>query len=183
MLASLLDFSYVRSLFSYNERDGIVYWLPREGERNWNSKNAGKEAGYFITSGYIQIALKIEGRRFFFKRSRFIVSLHNNGWLDDSFVVDHINRNPIDDRFVNLRVCEQGNNSKNRRLNSNNSSGFKGVSLSKAGTWVAQIQVNNVPTVIGYYSSKEEAALAYDKCALFNFGEFASTNKSMGLLK
>lgn len=183
MLASLLDFSYVRSLFSYNESKGVVYWLPREGESNWNSKNAGKEAGYIITSGYIQIGIKLGDSRFFMKRSRFIVSLHNGDWLDEGFVVDHINRNPIDDRFVNLRVCEQRNNIKNRSLNTNNSSGFKGVSLSKSGKWVAQIQVDKVPIVIGYYQHREDAAVAYDEYALRNFGEYASTNKSMGLLK
>lgn len=183
MLASLLDFNYVRSLFSYSESEGVVYWLPRENEPNWNSKNAGKAAGYKITSGYIQIGLKINDRRFYIKRSRFIVSIHNNGWIDEDLVVDHINRDPIDDRFINLRVCNQGNNSKNKKLYANNTSGFKGVSLSKAGTWVAQIQVDNVPIVIGYYNSKEDAALAYDKHAVLNFGEFASTNRSMGLLK
>lgn len=183
MFVSTLDFGYVRSLFSYSEEEGVVYWMPRKGEPNWNAKNAGCSAGYSLVSGHIQIALKIEGTRFYFKRARLIVSIHNGKWLDDALVVDHINRVSSDDRFINLRVCEQINNAKNKGIYRNNTSGYKGVSLAKNGSWVAQIQIDNVPTVIGYYDCKEQAAISYDEHAVDKFGEFAVTNKSLGLLK
>ena len=56
-----------------------------------------------------------------------------------------------------------------------NKSGFKGVTPIKK-KWRATIVVDNKSIYIGSYSTKEEAAKAYDKAAKECFGEFARTN-------
>ena len=57
-------------------------------------------------------------------------------------VVDHINRNPLDNRRCNLRICQPADNAKNTGLGRNNGSGFKGVSRTASGRWRARITVN-----------------------------------------
>lgn len=60
------------------------------------------------------------------------------------FQVDHINRNPLDNRKCNLRLCTQQDNAKNKSRYKNNKSGFKGVYFLKDyGYWVAEIRYNN----------------------------------------
>ena len=88
--------------------------------------------------------------------------------------VDHINGNGLDNRKCNLRICTKSDNAKNRRLNKNSKSGFKGVSprKSKKSPWVAQISGR----LIGYYDDPEEAAKAYDEEAKKEYGEFARLN-------
>ena len=60
------------------------------------------------------------------------------------FQVDHINRNPLDNRRSNLRICTQQDNAKNKSKYKNNNSGFKGVYFLKTYYyWVAEIRYNN----------------------------------------
>src|SRR5579859_6186486 len=46
--------------------------------------------------------------------------------------VDHINRNPLDNRIQNLRVATKSENMRNRPKQSNNKSGYKGVHFDRA---------------------------------------------------
>lgn len=97
--------------------------------------------------------------------------------------VDHINHDTLDQRKSNLRVCTIGQNGSNRKLQTNNSSGYKGVDWRKADRkWRAQIQVHGKSIHIGYYDSPVDAARAYDESAAVYHGKFALTNKALGLL-
>jgi len=92
-------------------------------------------------------------------------------------VVDHINRNPLDNRRCNLRECNQSQNVGNRSFSKNNTSGFKGVSFLKGlGKWAARIGIGNQRKHLGYYTTPEQAASVYDKAAIERWGEFAATN-------
>ena len=75
------------------------------------------------------------------------------------YEVDHINGNGLDNRKENLRICSKSSNQHNRlRLNSNNASGFIGVSLYiPNGKWRSRIQVNNSVVYLGYFNSPKEA--------------------------
>lgn len=89
--------------------------------------------------------------------------------------VDHINGNPLDCRKANLRVCEHRDNCASRKLSRNNTSGYKGVSSCKE-KWKAYIKVDYRQICLGTFTSKEEAALAYNKAAIEHFGEYARLN-------
>lgn len=103
--------------------------------------------------------------------------------LDCHCIVDHKNRDGLDNRKENLRISNNSLNAANSKKGSDNTSGFKGVSWFKnAKLWRASITVNSNFISIGYYKTKEDAAMAYDNAAIKYFGEHAATNKELGLL-
>lgn len=108
---------------------------------------------------------------------RFVLGLS----FGDKVVVDHKNGNKLDNRKENLRICSRKQNSQNR-IKVLAKSGFKGV-RKHGNRWQSVIKVDNKTVVIGSYEDKIEAAKAYDEAAIKYFGEFACTNKDLGLLK
>ncbi len=60
----------------------------------------------------------------------FIWQLHN-GIIPDGFIVDHINRQPLNCQMSNMRLATRKENARNRSLSSNNTSGFTGVTFNK----------------------------------------------------
>lgn len=88
--------------------------------------------------------------------------------------IDHINGDPFDNRWTNLRPATHMQNHSNRGKNRNNKSGFKGVSWHRgAQKWVAQIRSQNQVRYLGVFTDPHEAALVYRKAELEAFGEFA----------
>ena len=105
------------------------------------------------------------------------------GVTDPKIIVDHVNRDPLDNRKLNLRLCTVAENNRNSRPSSTrNTSGFKGVSRTMSKKWVARIQYNGKDMHVGTFTTPQAAAEAYDKKASELFGEFACTNKMLGKL-
>lgn len=92
-------------------------------------------------------------------------------------VVDHINRDKLDNRRSNLRIVTQAQNTMNRSGNKSNISGFKGVYWQKnRQNWQARISKDYKQIHIGTFDDLEEAARAYDAVAANLFGEYAVLN-------
>lgn len=90
---------------------------------------------------------------------------------------DHIDRDTLNNRKSNLRICSTQENARNAGLNSNNASGYKGVVWYKpTRRWLATIRHNRRQIHLGYFASREEAAIAYDAAAREYFGSFAYLN-------
>ena len=95
----------------------------------------------------------------------------------DDMQVDHINRNGLDNRRENLRLCTNAQNSRNRGMQKHNTTGFNGVSWRKARRkYQARIIVNGKIFYLGHFTTAEEAAKAWDEAAVKHFGEFANLN-------
>ena len=91
--------------------------------------------------------------------------------------VDHINGDTLDNCKSNLRFCTLSENSINKKMQSNNKSGYIGVFFRKQRKkWVAQITTRRKQKHLGYFNLKEEAAHTYDKAAIKFHGEFARLN-------
>lgn len=101
---------------------------------------------YFRFSGSIQDRKKI-------KLHRYLMDVIDK----EDIVIDHINRNPLDNRKSNLRKCNTVLNTYNKDYNSNSTSKVKGVSWNKAmQKWRGQVQVNGVRIYTHPYKSFEE---------------------------
>lgn len=96
------------------------------------------------------------------------------------FIVDHINRDSLDNRKANLRIATQADNTRNRsksqivagRLTT---SRYKGVARGNR-KWVAYIGHAGRRKHLGTFATESEAAEAYDTAAVLYFGEFACLN-------
>ena len=108
-----------------------------------------------------------------------MVGIHRNilNVMSKRLVVDHIDGNPLNNQKHNLRICEQLYNSKNKRINKNNTSGYKGVHFSNNySKWCSTIKTNYKNIFLGHYKTKEEAVKAYDNAVKKYHGEFGVTN-------
>lgn len=93
-----------------------------------------------------------------------------------NYVVDHINRDTLDNRKSNLRICKNKENLRNRISNKGNSK-YKGVSFDKTrNKWYACIRYNNKTYNLGRYKTEKEAGKVYDKQAKIFFKEYARLN-------
>lgn len=90
-------------------------------------------------------------------------------------IVDHINRNKLDNRASNLRIATYQQNSANSRTHSHNTSGYRGV-YKWRNYWRAAITLDGKQVSGGYFKCKKEAAKAYNELAKEHFGDFASLN-------
>lgn len=99
----------------------------------------------------------------------------------DGVEVDHVNRNSLDNRRSNLRLCSHSENGMNRKLQSNSTSGFKGVSWkADKRKWRASIKKDGRQKHLGYFTDITQAARAYNVAAEQLFGEFAVYNQISG---
>ena len=85
----------------------------------------------------------------------------------DSFVVDHINHNGLDNRKGNLRLVTNRENLMNQKNKSFYSSIYPGVFVSKGKyrnkKYVAQIRIGEKRKFLGSFYTEIEAAITYVK--------------------
>ena len=97
----------------------------------------------------------------------------------DGFETDHINRNKLDNRKKNLRVCRICENSRARHKVLS-ASGYKGVYMQKDGRprkYQSYITVNKKRTIVRAFYTAKEAAAAYNSAAIVFHKQFAVLNK------
>ena len=88
-------------------------------------------------------------------------------------VVDHIDGNGLNNTRSNLRVCSHSENLRNIKKPHDH----KGVCwYARDSKWKAQICHNSKRISLGYFSTKLEAAIAYNNKAKELFGDFANLN-------
>ena len=151
----------MQELFEY--RNGELY-------RKVAIKNTkiGDKAGSAHTEGYLQIG--IDGKTY--KLHRVIFLMHY-GYLPDE--VDHKDTDPSNNKIENLRPASRANNAKNRAIGKNNTSGYKGVSWSKAANkWKVEVSVNGKRKYIGVFKDLEQANLIAQKVRIKYHGAFAN---------
>lgn len=151
-------------LLRYDPDAGIFVWL-RDGRRF----KEGEVAGYTCDANpYIRIGL---GYRSYLAHvlAWFYVTQQ---WPSDE--IDHRDRNPSNNKWVNLREASHQQNLGNNSLNVRNSTSYKGVSLAIKGSRLFRAKISNKD--LGMFLTAEEAAEAYDKAALAKYGKFASLN-------
>jgi len=110
------------------------------------------------------------------KRTAIYMHREIMGAKDDG-IVDHVNRDPLDNRRENLRMVTAQQSVCNRRVFRTKKgvkhSRYRGVYYSG---WMASIQVGGKKKYLGTFESEESAARAYDSAAKIHFGDFAQLN-------
>ena len=84
-------------------------------------------------------------------------------------LVDHINGNSKDNRIDNLRLATDAENSRNRKIGANNTTGVKGV-YKRGNRFEARINDKK----IDMFDTIEEAIKARKKASLESYGDFSN---------
>lgn len=80
----------------------------------------------------------------------------------DGYIIDHINRDKLDNRRCNLRICKKIDNSHNMNMFSTNTSGHTGVHQTKSGKYESTIVANYQTIRLGLFENYDDACDAYD---------------------
>lgn len=98
-------------------------------------------------------------------------------WPYDSikYVIDHKDRNTLNNTRENLRLATWAENHKNRRPQSNKAVPYKGVHKGYK-CFRAEIMVNGNRIRVDGFKTPEEAAIKYNELARIHHGEFAYQN-------
>ena len=96
-------------------------------------------------------------------------------------IVDHINRNKLDCRRENLRICTQSSNVSHAPgwRDGRRNSRFKGVYKTSSGKWFAELRLPSHRSKVvrsTRLNSQEEAAAAYDVLVAQHRDQFAFRN-------
>lgn len=156
----------LKELLRRDEETGKFYWKV-DSRGNGLGHKVGDVAGT-IHNGYVVIHI-----------GGIDYGAHCLTWLYVYGVcpkekVDHIDGDPSNNRTDNLREATHAENGRNRKLNSSNTSGHRGVHF-RYGRWGAAIRFNRKLINLGYFDKKEEAVLAYETKSEELFGKFKRT--------
>lgn len=158
----------LKEVLHYNPLTGIFTWRVSRSKAK-----AGNPAGSIENTGYLSIG--IDGARYGAHR---LAWLYEYGTMPEQ-EIDHINRLRTDNRIENLRESTVAENIYNRGVSRRNTSGYKGVTRS-LNRWMAMIKVAGKSMYLGTFTTRQEAAQAYNKAARQYFGDFAYQNKLEG---
>lgn len=141
---------YLKSRISYDPRSGEVTWLTGHGGRK-----IGSRVGT-LTNGTIRVRLDKKDCAL-----TCLIWIYMTGSKPaKGYEIDHIDRNPSNNRWNNLRLLTRSQNQANTNTYKNNSTGIRGVHLTKWG-YRAVISLAGKNRHIGFFQTAEEASKAY----------------------
>ena len=153
----------LQSVLNYDQISGIFTWAVNKNSRAMKGYIAGYQEK---NGGYLQIVINKKTYR-----AHRLAWFYVYGYMPKQ--IDHINRIKSDNRIINLRVCTTQENSRNTKVNSKNTSGFKGVTFNKdKGKYQASTKINGKGKHLGLFNTAKEAGECYDNFVKNNHGEF-----------
>lgn len=160
MAKEILSQEYLHSLFDYKE--GELFWkISRFGA----SKNA--PAGSITNRSYRVVYIDYKQQAL-----HRMIFLYHHGYLPK--YIDHIDRNPLNNKIENLREATASENAQNSKICSTNTSGFKNVFLcNRTKKWRVRLSVNGNRLHIGSFEDIELADLVAQEARDKFHGKFA----------
>lgn len=176
--ANKLPSTFFHQYFTYCPETGYLYWKPRPREMFltdlahtcFTNNQVGKRAG-FKEQEYWKVVMSERGHRYI-QTAHYVIWRMFDRTVPPGKLIDHIDRNPENNRIENLRLVDPEGNTVNRCVGKNNTTGIMGVSKYK-DRWVAQITVKGNRIDLGRFDTKEEAGRVRRAAELRYWGEFA----------
>lgn len=154
----------LKEYLHYEPLTGVFTWVKKPNRNIL----LGSIAGCLDSNGYLKIT--ILGNQTYGHRLAF---LYMTGSIPPE--IDHKDLNPSNCVWGNLRPCTKAENARNRRLNSRNTSGIKGVRWCKqANKWKVTIVTDYKQQHLGYFSKLEEAKSCIATVRASQHKEFAN---------
>jgi hypothetical protein len=134
--------NYLNSIFEY--KDGNLYW-----KENRTVVKKGQIAGTINSRGYRHI--RVDNK---FHQSHRLIWIYFYGDIPDNLVVDHIDRNRLNNNIENLRLATSSENNRNHK---NADRKNLGVWKTKNNKYKATFRLNNKRYYLGIYETENEA--------------------------
>jgi hypothetical protein len=133
-----------------------------------------KKYKWYNSEGYAKTTIKYKNKKYIRKMNKLIL---NNFLINkifcikkNNYVIDHINRKPLDNRRNNLRFCSKSLNSFNKKLRKDNKTGYTGIAKIK-NKWFSHIRINNKTINLGIFKNIKDAIKVRREAELKYFGE------------
>jgi len=137
----------LKEVLDYDSETGVFTGLVARRGR----ATKGSVAGNLTSRGYIRVG--VDGKVY---KAHRLVWLYVYGYFPEN-EIDHIDRNPSNNKLSNLREVSHQCNMRNSKGRSNATSDVKGIAFRK-GKWRALISIGNKMMYLGSFSSKSLAA-------------------------
>lgn len=156
----MLTQELLKEHLTYDSETGLFVWNKWNGGRSVK----GSLAGDIHPGGFRRIA--VCGKRY---KAHRLAWLYMTGEFP-KHEIDHINGDPSDNSWSNLREVSHSENMRNMKRHKTNTSGQTGVYLIKKylpiEKWRAQIVFNNRNIQLGTYTDYESAVAARKKAEI-----------------
>ena len=116
---------------------------------------------YLNIYNYYTIQLCKNGKVKLFKVHRLIYEVYN-GTIPEGLCIDHIDNNKTNNNIDNLRLANRSENNCNKKVQKNNTTGYKNISLTKSNTYEVKISKNNKKVYCKKFKTLEEAIINRD---------------------
>lgn len=120
--------------------------------------------------GYYRIVFT-KPKRKFFTYHRIIYEAYY-GTIPEKMQIDHIDNDKSNNHISNLRLCSNSENSFNKKIRLNNTTGYKNIQLTKNNTYKVKISKNNKTVYSKRFKTLEEAIENRDIQLVLIHGEF-----------
>jgi hypothetical protein len=148
---------------NYDPEIGVFTWAIRKPKVQMDAV-----AGKVKANGYGEVRINLVS----YGTHRLAWLYVHGEWPDG--IVDHINRDPTDNRINNLRVVTYSQNYRNVGPRKNSKTGVKGVCMHNlSGKYRATIRIEGRRLYLGLFETAEAAKAAYEKAAIEHHGGFA----------
>lgn len=143
------DSKFLNHIFHYD--NGVLFWKNHYSMPN---RYNGKQVGFIRPDGYTFVKIN----RVSTALHKIIWCMFNDEWVPyPEYEIDHIDRNPRNNKIENLRKVTKSKNQDNSRMR-NNQSGTKGVFYDKYHKkFKVCISIDSKLVHLGYYEDIEDA--------------------------
>jgi HNH endonuclease len=159
--------AHIKRCISYNPETGLLTWVEKYSK--YSKCNVGDTVGTLNS----KLAWHFSFCDKDFLSHRVAWFLYYGVWPQK--FIDHKDKDPTNNKLINLREANRVQNSANRKPSYLGSSKYLGVCYSKAtNKW--QVSIGSPRKYLGQFTTEKEAALVYNTAAKEIYGDFAALN-------
>ena len=156
-----ISITYVKEAFSYDPDTGELVWAV--------GRRRGKRAGNIRHGSW---SVKVGGRQGMVMQATHLIWVIMTGaWPKAE--VDHRDRNPLSNRWGNLREADRPQQLANQRAKHHNAVGLKWVRRLPSGAYASEIRVEGRKRFVGTFTTPDAAHEAAYRIAVAQHGEYA----------
>ena len=150
---------------------------------NVRNKKSGLILKHSLQNGYYCVGLSINGKSKYFRVHR-LIALYFIPNPQNKQLVDHIDRNPLNNSINNLRWATPSENQMNKSIQKNNKSTQTGVYFDKhINRWLVKMYINGIQKHIGNYLNFEDAVKVRKEQEEIHYKEFQAFQNEIDRLE